>query len=165
MVCQKIREQASAQQAQLIEEYETAKKQYTEHVAQQAATGSQPAGKPVRPGCPLVKLEATSGPYEGTTFTVAPKKKEHARNKVKIGRSKQKLFVRHGISLPKDEEVSTTHAHIKMDGDDVVFVDVGSSNGSWVDGEEACEGDAHKLVTGTVLTMGASDFKVTVEPV
>lgn len=105
-----------------------------------------------------------SGPYKNRTFIVQPHCKETTRNAVKLGRGTTKIFKEKGISLPKDSEVSTTHARLLVRGGKVFFVDAGSSNGSIVDGEEADEGDEMELRTGTKVEIGQCVFQLTVEP-
>jgi hypothetical protein len=105
-----------------------------------------------------------SGPYKNRTFIVQPHCKETTRNAVKLGRGTTKTFKEKGISLPKDSEVSTTHARLLVRDGKVFFVDAGSSNGSIVDGEEADEGDEMELRTGTKVEIGQCLFQLTVEP-
>ena len=71
-----------------------------------------------------------------------------------------KKFREKGISLPKDNEVSTTHAKIELKNDQIVLVDVGSTNGTSVDGEPIEEGKPHPLAAGNTVVFGASTFTV-----
>jgi len=75
-------------------------------------------------------MEATSGPHSGITYTLTV-----GSTACFVGRSSGKKFREKGISLPKDNEVSTTHAKIELQRDAVVLVDVGSTNGTTLDGE------------------------------
>ena len=77
-----------------------------------------------------------------------------------VGRSGGKKFREKGISLPKDNEVSTTHAKIELKNDEIVLVDVGSTNGTSVDGEPIEEGKPHPLAAGNTVVFGASTFTV-----
>jgi pSer/pThr/pTyr-binding forkhead associated (FHA) protein len=57
-------------------------------------------------------------------------------------------------------QVSTTHAKIELKNDQIVLVDVGSTNGTSVDGEPIEEGKPHPLAAGNTVVFGASTFTV-----
>jgi len=102
-----------------------------------------------------VVLEATSGPHAGITYTLTV-----GSTACFIGRSSGKKFREKGISLPKDNEVSTTHAKIELQRDAVVLVDVGSTNGTTLDGAAVEEAKPYPLKVGSVVVFGASVFAV-----
>ena len=57
-------------------------------------------------------------------------------------------------------QVSTTHAKIELKNDQIVLVDVGSTNGTSVDGEPIEEGKPHPLRPATRSSSVASTFTV-----
>ena len=88
-----------------------------------------------------------------------------------IGRSKGKKFVTNGISLHRDQEVSTTHAKILVEGGGLAdangntemkfyFMDVGSTNGSSFGGE-MIEPEPNKVLIkeGMEIKVGGSLLK------
>lgn len=115
-----------------------------------------------------IKVLITSGPHADSKHALLRPK---ANAPCFIGRSKGKKFIKNGISLSKDQEVSTTHAKILVEGlglgdgnstgRDVkfYFVDVGSTNGSSLDGE-MLEPDVKVLIgEGTEIKVGMSTLK------
>ena len=100
-------------------------------------------------------MEATSGPHAGITFTLTV-----GTAACFIGRSSGKKFREKGISLPKDNEVSTTHAKIELQRDELVLVDVGSTNGTTLDGEAIEEATPYPLKVGSKIIFGGSAFAV-----
>jgi hypothetical protein len=54
---------------------------------------------------PTITIQITVGPHAPSTYTIHPK----PNTPCVIGRSKGKKFTKNGISLYKDQEVSTTH--------------------------------------------------------
>jgi pSer/pThr/pTyr-binding forkhead associated (FHA) protein len=61
------------------------------------------------------------------------------------------------IRLPNDEFASGTHARIEPRRDGVWVEDVGSTNGTYVNGTRL--GRAHKLVPGDVVRVGETDLR------
>ena len=102
-----------------------------------------------------VVMEATSGPHAGTTYTLTV-----GTAACFVGRSSGKKFREKGISLSKDNEVSTTHAKIELQRDEVVLVDVGSTNGTTLDGESIEEAKPYPLKAGSNVIFGGSAFTV-----
>ena len=101
-----------------------------------------------------------------------------------MGRSKGKKFVKNGISLHRDQEVSTTHGKFVVVEDDgggatavgsssggvggggggrttrYYFVDVGSTNGTVHDGAPLEPNVRLPLVNGTELKVGNSMLRI-----
>ena len=96
---------------------------------------------------------AVEGRQKNAADAREPQRHNHRKNAGKKFREK-------GISLPKDNEVSTTHAKIELKNDEIVLVDVGSTNGTSVDGEPIEEGKPHPLAAGNTVVFGASTFTV-----
>ena len=121
-----------------------------------------------------IAVQITSGPHAPSKFQLRPKPDAPCF----IGRSKGKKFVKNGISLHKDQEVSTTHAKIIVEGmglsnRDVTsnnnnagekikfyFMDVGSTNGSTLNGE-AVEPEPNKVLIeeGMEIKVGVTTLK------
>lgn len=98
-----------------------------------------------------VRAEVIEGLYAGQTFDLKPK----SRSPCFIGRSAGKKFRDRGISMPNDGEVSTTHAKVEVKGGKAYYTDVGSTNGTLLNGEEV-EPNVPLLITdGMQLLIGA----------
>ncbi|KAJ1461114.1 hypothetical protein M885DRAFT_507705 [Pelagophyceae sp. CCMP2097] len=109
----------------------------------------------------ILTLIATAGPHAGATFRLNVSPSQEAL----IGRSSGKKFRDNGISLPKDDEVSTTHAKIVIDRGELALVDVGSTNGTVFDGEAALESKSYPLTIDSKMIFGESAFDVrSIEP-
>mmetsp|Transcript_14871 Transcript_14871/g.46136 ORF Transcript_14871/g.46136 Transcript_14871/m.46136 type:complete len:202 (-) Transcript_14871:61-666(-) len=106
-------------------------------------------------GPKAVLMVAQTGPHKGIAFKMTV-----GTTACFVGRSSGKKFREKGISLPKDNEVSTTHAKIELQRGAVVLVDVGSTNGTTVDGAAIEEGKPHPLKAGSTVVFGASTFAV-----
>jgi len=91
-----------------------------------------------------LRLTATAGPHAGTVFELKVRKDEPCY----LGRSSGKKFKANGVSLPKDGEVSTSHAKILLQSGKVVVVDLGSTNGTVLDGTEL-----HEFVPATLVAL------------
>jgi pSer/pThr/pTyr-binding forkhead associated (FHA) protein len=90
---------------------------------------------------PRYRLRATAGPLKGARFQLL--------DEVTIGRSSQvEVFV-------ADGGVSRRHAKVTPQGDGHVLMDLGSVNGTVVDGERVHE---HLLVPGDEFTVGGTTF-------
>ena len=111
------------------------------------------------------------GPYTGEkwvrTLKLETPKKRRGKRKTKvdksktvtmhIGRSKAAKYVKSGISLSRDDEVSTTHAEIRLVRGKGLFIeDRASTNGTTVDGEELPELEPVPLVDGQTIVFGSS---------
>ena len=112
-----------------------------------------------------VTLRAASGPYSGTTFALrlAPGKQSSV---AMIGRSTGKKFRDNGVSLPKDGEVSTTHARVELAPEHaagapaVAVVDADSTNGTSLDGVALVPGAPVALRSGATLRVGVTELQV-----
>lgn len=122
--------------------------------AKEALRKECPADKEIA-GPRAVTMVATTGPHKGIAFKMTV-----GAAACFVGRSGGKKFREKGISLPKDNECSTTHAKIELKNDAIVLVDVGSTNGTTVDGEPIEEGKPVPLAAGTTVVFGASTFTV-----
>ena len=63
------------------------------------------------------------------------------------------------LSFPEDGSISRVHARLDKDGDDWLLVDLGSTNGTFVNGAEV---DNSELQTGDRLQVGSALVEVTV---
>ncbi len=123
----------------------------------------------------LLQITILSGPHESQTFQLQPKNNNSTQSSscCLIGRSKGKKFLRNGISLNKDQEVSTTHGKFSMEevlvdngGTDGVqnkfyYTDVGSTNGSTVGDNVRLEPNVRmEIEEGMVLRIGNSTLKI-----
>lgn len=105
-------------------------------------------------------LVVEAGPYKGETFIVKPR----ARRRVaRLGRSTGSDYTRHGVSLADDPEVSTYHGKFESSGGNVYFTDVGSTNGSILNGVELVANERMHLRNGDMLKVGATDMRVSVQ--
>ena len=117
-----------------------------------------------------VEVLVTSGAHEGFKALLRPK----PNTPCFIGRSKGKKFIKNGISLHKDQEVSTTHAKIIVEGGTIglaegsnaasnepkfYFVDLGSTNGTFLNGETIEPESKVLLEEGLELKVGGSNLK------
>ena len=103
-------------------------------------------------------LTATAGPYQGRKFTLKVRKAP-----LKVGRSRGAAFVKKGLSLSKDNEVSTTHGHFIMKDGAMCFNDTGSTNGSFINGERIKVFVAHPVKDGDELLVGATHLNIMLE--
>ena len=113
--------------------------------AKEALRQECPAAKPIA-GPRAVTMVATTGPHKGIAFKMTV-----GAAACFVGRSGGKKFREKGISLPKDNEVSTTHAKIELKNDEIVLVDVGSTNGSKTASVVRSRGDG--VAAGVVLSL------------
>lgn len=95
---------------------------------------------------PAARLVATQGPYAGQAF-------ELTGDLMTIGREAS-----HAIALVNDMGVSRTHAQIVRQGDQTLIEDLGSTNGTYVNGIRVSA--PTPLKAGDTLQLGASLFHV-----
>ena len=114
-----------------------------------------------------IHIDVVSGPNEGLFYDLQPRTRTYSW----IGRSQGRKFKQKGISLPKDLECSTTHGRFEYtnttntggenDGPKFYFVDVGSTNGTQIDGYECEPNVSYVLSTGMNILCGKTNLKVT----
>jgi hypothetical protein len=93
------------------------------------------------------KLTVTAGPATGTEIALEPD------GELVIGRTAEGLG-----SLGQDEKLSRTHARIARSGARLTIEDLGSTNGTFVNGEEIS--GARELRDGDTITVGGSALTV-----
>jgi len=109
-----------------------------------------------------IEILVTSGPHASAKFLLRPK----SDTPCYVGRSKGKKFVKNGISLGKDAEISTTHGKFLVEaglgnlGPTFYFVDVGSTNGTFLEGEQLEPEKLVRLTEGMELRLGSSNLKI-----
>ncbi|KAL7448015.1 hypothetical protein ACHAXS_000122, partial [Conticribra weissflogii] len=109
-----------------------------------------------------IEILVTSGPHAHAKFLLRPK----PGTPCYIGRSKGKKFVKNGISLSKDAEISTTHGKFLVEAGlgrldpTFYFVDVGSTNGTFLEGDQLEPEKLVKLTEGMELRVGTSNLKI-----
>ncbi|OPX21507.1 MAG: hypothetical protein B1H03_06490 [Planctomycetales bacterium 4484_113] len=91
-----------------------------------------------------LKLRAVAGPYLGQSFALS-------RGENMIGRKEG------AILLSDDAQVSRRHCVIVWEESGLALRDLGSTNGSWVNGQRVTES---KLHPGDVLAVGQSQLKL-----
>ena len=91
-------------------------------------------------------LSVRSGPDAGAHFAIET-------SPLYIGRAPD-----NGVVV-NDPATSRRHARFEMRGQDYLVVDLGSANGTLVDGARVVE---HVLVSGSVVTMGQNELVVTI---
>jgi hypothetical protein len=120
---------------------------------------------------PTVAVQVTVGPHAPSRFHLRPRPGVPCL----VGRSKGKKFVKNGISLHRDQEVSTTHGKFVVVEDDnggvvavgggggrsrYYFVDVGSTNGTVHEGAPLESNVRLPLVDGMELKVGNSILRI-----
>jgi len=95
---------------------------------------------------PATRLVAIQGPYAGQTFEITA-------DLMTVGREAV-----HPIALVNDMGISRTHAQIVRQGDQVLIEDLGSTNGTYVNGVRISAPTPIK--PGDTVQLGASLFRV-----
>ncbi|TYZ63036.1 hypothetical protein PybrP1_004030 [[Pythium] brassicae (nom. inval.)] len=109
-----------------------------------------------------VAIKCVAGPYKG--HLLALQLDSHTHRSCLIGRSTGRKFrAPNGLSMPKDPELSTTHAQLRIEpGGRIFFVDLDSTNGSLINGESVEPHEPKQLSTTAPnkVYVGSSDLLV-----
>jgi len=123
-----------------------------------------------KPASSTIEVQMTVGPHAPAKYLLRPRPGQPCV----LGRSKGKKFIKNGVSLHKDQEVSTTHGKFVVEGGGLgltpggggetaprfYFVDVGSTNGSVYNGEQLEPNKRLLLEDGMELKVGNSMLRV-----
>mmetsp|Transcript_25323 Transcript_25323/g.39294 ORF Transcript_25323/g.39294 Transcript_25323/m.39294 type:complete len:276 (-) Transcript_25323:179-1006(-) len=170
-------ENADPQQQQLVEgDYNSSNHLKPTSTSAAATNSTNTTSKPKSTtitNTSTLTITILTGPHESQTYKLQPKHTQPCL----IGRSKGKKFLRNGISLSKDQEVSTTHGKFSIEQQEQVdndsssnsgggvqnkfyYTDVGSTNGSTV-GEARLEPNVRiEIEEGMDLRVGNSALKI-----
>ena len=102
------------------------------------------------------KNEEILNPYKGQTFQLP----YSTRRRYLVGRSTGKKYTDKGLSLSEDGEVSTCHGDFRTQKGKICFVDLDSTNGSYLNGNKLTPHEGNPLQPGDVLSLGATKMKV-----
>jgi pSer/pThr/pTyr-binding forkhead associated (FHA) protein len=149
--------------------WKEAERDTTNQPNQESTTGVPAPTTTSTSNVPAVRLmvEIVGGEYEGKIIEL-----NHLtpHEPAVIGRSRSKKVLKYGISLPKDPEVSTTHARFLVKGGGggysrsnatVYFIDDGSTNGSMVNGQFIQKHVDIPLESGMEIQVGGTIMLVT----
>mmetsp|Transcript_22299 Transcript_22299/g.33049 ORF Transcript_22299/g.33049 Transcript_22299/m.33049 type:complete len:274 (+) Transcript_22299:227-1048(+) len=169
-------ENANPQQQQQLVEGDYTNSNHLKPTSTSTVTNTTNTSKPksttTTTNTSTLTITILTGPHESQTYKLQPKHTQPCL----IGRSKGKKFLRNGISLSKDQEVSTTHGKFSIEQQVVeddsssnggggvrnkfYYTDVGSTNGSTV-GEARLEPNVRiEIEEGMELRVGNSALKI-----
>lgn len=103
-----------------------------------------------------IHIDIITGPHENSSFSLQPKSNAPCW----VGRSAGKKFRDRGVSLAQDSEVSTTHGKFQIKSRKAYFIDVGSTNGTYLGTTQLVPNDPCLLEDGMKLVLGASTFQI-----
>ena len=111
-----------------------------------------------------IQVQITQGSHKSQTFLLRPT----IGTPCLIGRSKGKKFIKNGISLYKDQEVSTTHGKFILETNNnsnggeskYYYMDVGSTNGTVYNAQNLVPNERLELVNGMELKVGNSVLRI-----
>lgn len=106
-----------------------------------------------------VTLKCIGGPHLGQKFRLEPTT-DTGEDVFKMGRSSGRHFKEKGVSLYKDKEISTTHAKIETRNGQIFLIDVRSTNGTQLNGEDIEPQTPMKLSDGDMILLGSTELKV-----
>jgi hypothetical protein len=143
-----------AERASVLAAYDAAAMNRREAVSKKATAAAAETAKPS--GKADLKIEVLSGPHAGTERVLKPRTR---RLVPKIGRSTGSQFVKNGLSLCDDDEVSTTHAKLELQHGWIFLTDLDSTNGTFLDGERLEASRAYRLPAQSVVRVGRSEMR------
>mmetsp|Transcript_73 Transcript_73/g.55 ORF Transcript_73/g.55 Transcript_73/m.55 type:complete len:208 (+) Transcript_73:210-833(+) len=158
---QSLQEHASSLAKQLKGEYDELKQLLQSETERKKKLETASSSTDKNLASVKVNLAVEEGPYKGRKFDV----EVFADKPSFLGRSRGVKFRHGGISLPRDGEVSTTHGKFELDlekpsGEQLVFTDVGSTNGTFINEEEVSANMRTYIQEGDVMLVGATLMKV-----
>jgi len=124
--------------------------------AARADSGSEPDSLAQVAG-PAVRLVLRGQLADGQPFETAAEVSAHAIN-VDIGRGNVDLVI-------ESRAISRRHARLIGSSDELTLTDLGSSNGSAINGVPCLEGEIMYLEPGDTVILGDARFTVAIEPV
>ena len=77
-----------------------------------------------------------------------------------MGRSTGKKYTDKGLSLSQDGEVSTCHGDFRTQKGKICFVDLDSTNGSYLNTVKLVPHECNPLQEGDILSLGATQMLV-----
>ncbi|KAI9987675.1 hypothetical protein PInf_023719 [Phytophthora infestans] len=161
----KLVEQAKMRAAELRQEMEEGKKALLD--ALEAEKENLDEDGNAIPRAFTISVRSITGPYKGRKFSMEVDVKRHSS--CFVGRSTgRKYRSPRGLSMPKDSELSTTHAEIKMEtSGKVFFIDSESTNGSRIDDVGLEPKVPYELTTSKPIKVevGAGEYEFTFEQI
>eukprot|EP00940_MAST-03C_sp_MAST-3C-sp2_P003264 g3264.t1 len=136
------------------------KKKRAKRAKKQTMATKEEKSEPVERLLPKVIFRCNTGPYAGKSFEVEPKEDGPP---VLIGRSRGRKFRCGGLSLSKDNEVSTNHGRIEVRAGTIFYIDTHSSNGTYINGEMIETNKPVRFASGDTFVMGAGTFIIEFE--
>ncbi|TDH66823.1 hypothetical protein CCR75_002413 [Bremia lactucae] len=110
-----------------------------------------------------ISVQCMTGPYQGRMFTMEIDRQRHSS--CFVGRSTGKKFRSpRGLSMPKDSELSTSHAEIKMETSGKLFlIDLDSTNGTRIENVDLEANEPYELIISKPIKVeigaGKYEFK------
>ncbi|GAB9471207.1 hypothetical protein Gpo141_00008429 [Globisporangium polare] len=160
---QRLLEQTKARCADLRREFEQSKQTILKGLLAEKENLPNDQEAASTPDAYDVNIKCVAGPYKGHAYALQLDSQKH--RSCLIGRSTGRKFrAPNGLSMPKDAELSTTHAQLRLEPDGrVFFTDLDSTNGSFIN-DESVEPHEPQLLSTTApskVYVGGSDLLIT----
>ena len=120
------------------------------------ATEQQPAAAPATPSAPSITLDL-AGPTGSSSYMLAGDEAKIGRRDADAGIFPEVDFEGNDFVMEGNEKVhavSRRHGRVFRDGGDLKFEDLGSTNGTTLDGTPVLPHDPQMLKDGSVLVLG-----------